>query len=129
MFYKCKNFNKPLNNWDTREVTDMSFMFFCCVKFNKPLHKWKTYRVTNMSHMFTGCKKFNKPLNNWITSQVTDMSYMFLECPIKNDNKPIVKPEKDYKKEKLEVEEELIKQHLHPSRIASIINSTTDGMM
>jgi surface protein len=78
--------------------------------------------------MFTGCKKFNKPLNNWITSQVTDMSYMFLECPIKNDNKPIVKPEKDYKKEKLEVEEELIKQHLHPSRIASIINSTTDGI-
>jgi hypothetical protein len=101
-------------------------MFSGCIKFNQPLHK----RVTNMVCMFFECKKFNHSLNKWNINNVTNKNDMFRNCPIKNDYKPIVKQENfNYKKEKLEVDEELIKQHLHPSRIASIINSTTDGMM
>ena len=43
-------FNKPLNLWNTRAVTDMSFMFIYS-KFNKPLESWNVCNVKDMSFM------------------------------------------------------------------------------
>ena len=40
MFYNCKEFNQPLNNWDVSNVEDMSYMFYNCKEFNQPLNKW-----------------------------------------------------------------------------------------
>ena len=35
MFSKAYEFNKPLNDWDTILVKDMSFMFYNAIKFNQ----------------------------------------------------------------------------------------------
>ena len=40
MFYNCKEFNQPLNNWDVSNVDDMSYMFYNCKESNQPLNKW-----------------------------------------------------------------------------------------
>ena len=77
MFDNCKSFNHPLN-FDTSNVTDMSGMFFNCENFNQSLN-FNTINVTDMSYMFSGCKKFNQQLN-FNTSKVQDISYMFFEC-------------------------------------------------
>lgn len=68
-------YNQPVR-WDTRFVTDMSFMFKDAKYFNQPL-KLDTSRVTNMQGMFYGAEAFNQALV-LDTSQVTDMSMMFL---------------------------------------------------
>ena len=62
MFYECKNFNQPLNNWNLEHVTDMSNMFYQCVKFNQSLDDWDVSNVRNMKRMFIGQgNNFNKP--------------------------------------------------------------------
>jgi len=35
LFSDCKEFNQPLNNWDTSNVTHMENMFYGCEKFNQ----------------------------------------------------------------------------------------------
>ena len=50
---------------------------FAGTKFNQPIGNWNTSNVTDMSYMFSGATVFNQPLNNWDVSNVTDMSYMF----------------------------------------------------
>ena len=40
MFYKCVNFNQPLNSWNVSNVKFMSYMLSECVKFNQPLNNW-----------------------------------------------------------------------------------------
>ncbi len=47
MFAEASAFNKPLNDWDTSNVTDMTYMFFAAT-FNQPLNDWDTSSVTNM---------------------------------------------------------------------------------
>jgi len=80
MFYKCSEFNQPLNNWDTSQVTNMEYMFYECSEFNQLLNNWNTSQVTNMNHMFYKCTEFNQPLNNWDTLKVTNMNCMFYKC-------------------------------------------------
>ena len=77
VFYKATNFNQSLDNWDTSNITDMSYMFDNATSFNQSLNSWNTSNVTNMNYMFHNAKKFDQPLDNWNTSNVTDMSYMF----------------------------------------------------
>ncbi|ACU78389.1 BspA family leucine-rich repeat surface protein [Mycoplasma mycoides] len=65
--------------WDTKNITDMSFMFFNNETINVDLSNWKTEKVTNMQGMFKGAIKFNnadKPLS-WTTNEVTNMDSMF----------------------------------------------------
>ncbi|WP_218743514.1 BspA family leucine-rich repeat surface protein, partial [Mycoplasmopsis anatis] len=47
------NFNQPLN-FDTSNVTDMSYMFSNCQNFNQPLN-FNTSKVKEMTDMFAGC--------------------------------------------------------------------------
>jgi surface protein len=76
-FYNCTNFNQPLNNWITTNVTNMSNMFYHCTQFDQDIGNWNTVRVTTMQNMFYHCTQFDQPLNNWITTNVTNMSNMF----------------------------------------------------
>jgi surface protein len=80
MFYDCKSFDKPLNDWNVNKVVDMSQMFYNCINFNQPLNYWNVEKVINMSGMFYNCVKFNQPLNDWNISNVLYMNFMFFNC-------------------------------------------------
>ncbi len=80
MFYRARNFNQDINNWDVSNVTNMAYMFSYAKKFNQPLDKWNTYNVTNMEGMFYYAISFNQNINDWDVSKVTNMSNMFREA-------------------------------------------------
>ncbi|CBW53850.1 BspA family leucine-rich repeat surface protein [Mycoplasma mycoides] len=66
-------------NWNTENITDMSYVFYNNQIVNVNVSSWKTDKVTNMKGMFKGAIKFNnddKPLD-WKTDSVTDMESMF----------------------------------------------------
>lgn len=81
-----------LENIDTSEVTDMSFMFGSYWNESSPgqltyitdnrldLRSWDTSKVTNMDNMFSGCKSETILVSGWDTSKVTNMGNMFLRC-------------------------------------------------
>ena len=62
-------------SFDTRDVTDMSYMFYLCSAKTLDVSKFKPYNVTDFSYMFAGyspdykdywCTKFeNLDLKNW----------------------------------------------------------------
>lgn len=72
-----------LENIDTSNVTDMSYMFYYCIELTSELNlsNFVTNNVNNMSNMFAYCcantdgVKIN--ITGFDTSNVTDMSYMF----------------------------------------------------
>ncbi|QVJ96440.1 DUF285 domain-containing protein [Mycoplasma mycoides subsp. capri] len=66
-------------NWDTKNVKDMSYVFFENHIINTDLSAWKTDNVTNMTGMFKNATKFNngdKSLS-WTTNNVESMESMF----------------------------------------------------
>ena len=75
--FNNSNFNQPIDNWDTSNVTDMSGLFRDNSMFNQALNSWDTSNVTNMSDMFHGASSFNQPIGNWNTSKVTTIASMF----------------------------------------------------
>jgi surface protein len=83
MFANTFSFNKPLNNWNVSNVTDMNRMFRDEALgnegsiFNQPLANWDVSNVTNMSLMFRNHRKFNQNLVLWNVNNVTDC---FLFC-------------------------------------------------
>ena len=76
-FRGCREFNSPVDRWDTSRVTDMSGMFAYARAFNQPLNGWDTSRVTRMVGMFCYAESFNQSLQEWDTSRVIDMAQMF----------------------------------------------------
>jgi len=76
-FYNANLFNQSISNWNTQNVTNMSTMFFSADIFNQDITDWDTSKVTNMSYMFAGALAFNQNIGKWNTSNVTDMSHMF----------------------------------------------------
>jgi surface protein len=75
-----------LKNWNTSNVTDMSYVFFMSPYFNQNIGTWDTSKVTTMLGMFGmnsgyGTGSFNNggspSINNWNTSNVNSMYYMF----------------------------------------------------
>jgi surface protein len=82
-----------IKDWDTGEITDMSYLFSNKTNpdlelassskfkvhqhFNEDISKWNTSKVTDMSYMFEDTKRFNRDISAWDVSQVTDMSNMF----------------------------------------------------
>jgi len=73
LFKDKNNFNQPLGNWNTGNVTNMRYMFCEASSFNQLLN-WDTGNVTNMSSMFSEACSFDQPLN-W--EAVTNMNSMF----------------------------------------------------
>ena len=83
-----------LSKWDTRNVTDMSFMFAGQTKLTKlgKLSNWDTSNVTNMAGMFFDLESLPDnefDLTGWDTSKVTDMSYMLAQM-FKQENMDFV---------------------------------------
>ncbi|AJM71667.1 BspA family leucine-rich repeat surface protein [Mycoplasma yeatsii] len=77
-----------LENWDTSNVTDMSFMFSHAINFNQSIGNWNTSNVTNMEYMFNFARNFNQPLGDkFDTSKVTNMVNMFNHA--ENFNQPL----------------------------------------
>ena len=78
LFKLSSKFNSNISHWNTKNITDMSYMFNSAKAFNQKL-TFDTQNVTNMRDMFTYATVFNNggeslSLN---TQKVTDMSYMF----------------------------------------------------
>ena len=77
---KTKNIiDVDLSNFDTSQVTSMSYMFSGMSKLTSlNLSNFDTSRVTDMSNMFSGMSGLtNLNISNFNTSNVTDMSAMF----------------------------------------------------
>lgn len=70
------------HNFDTHNVTDMSFMFYECINLSSvDVSGFDTVNVTNMSYMFDFCSSLNDlDVSGFDTSNVTDMSCMFRGC-------------------------------------------------
>ena len=68
-----------LENLDTSNVTNMSYMFYACSKLTSiDVTKFDTSNVTNMSGMFCGCSGLTSiDVSKFDTSNVTNMSSMF----------------------------------------------------
>ena len=70
-----------LENLDTGNVTDMSYMFSYSGLTSLDLSGLDTSNVTNMSFMFSGCSGLiSLNLSSLDARNVTDMSYMFSYC-------------------------------------------------
>lgn len=68
-----------LDQLDTTNVTDMSYMFAGCLKLqNINVARFNTTNVTTMRAMFATCDNLtNLDLSNFDSSKIVDMSYMF----------------------------------------------------
>ena len=73
-----------LENLNTSEVTDMSYMFEGTNKFkNIDLSSFNTGKVTTMKGMFKDCLSLTTiDLSSFNTENVTDMSEMFYKCQV-----------------------------------------------
>lgn len=69
-----------ISKWDVSKVVDTRFMFSRCESFNSDLSKWDVSSVKDMEGMFANCKKFNSDLSKWDVSKVEYMKDMFCGC-------------------------------------------------
>ncbi|PPE05678.1 hypothetical protein MCORR_v1c07060 [Mesoplasma corruscae] len=78
-FFNNNSFStiEGIENWDTSNVTNMSYMFNGASTFNSNISNWDTSKVTDMSYMFNNASSFNSNISNWDTSSVTNMGTMF----------------------------------------------------
>ena len=79
-----------LNDIDTSEITDMSYMFTYS-SFDGDISQWDVSNVKNMHCVFYG-SKFNGDISNWDVRNVEDMDEMFYNSPLEKN------PPKWYKK-------------------------------
>ncbi|MBR0281935.1 MAG: BspA family leucine-rich repeat surface protein, partial [Oscillibacter sp.] len=83
-FYRCKNLERVDNiqNLDTANVTDMSYMFCECDALKAlDLSNWNVSNVKNMQLMFCDCSGLTElNLSGFDTASVTNMSNMFEGC-------------------------------------------------
>ena len=83
MFYNCRKLSSlDFSKFNTENVTDMKFMFYNCrILSSLDLSKFNTENVTNMSYMFDNCYELSSlDLSNFNTENVTNMKYMFDNC-------------------------------------------------
>ena len=95
MFHKCIKLKeiKGINNFATRNVTNMNNMFQDCNELKSlNLSNFNAFNVTKMSRMFSGCYKLESlDLSNFEFSDKIDMSYMFYKCYVLKEIKGINK--------------------------------------
>jgi surface protein len=59
MFNEAENFDKDIGDWNTENVTDMSFMFWGAWAFDQDISRWITSSVTNGIYMFNDHSPMN----------------------------------------------------------------------
>ena len=80
---KERGYNANLNDIDTSEITDMSYMFNGSY-FNGDISEWDVSKVEEMYCMFYG-SMFNGDISKWDVSNVEDMDYMFYYSEFNGD--------------------------------------------
>ena len=78
--------NANLNDIDTSEITDMSYLFYNLDPHNINISAWDVSNVKDMRIMFDGCENFNSDLSKWDVSNVINMYSMFSNCKKFNSN-------------------------------------------
>jgi hypothetical protein len=82
LFENAISFNRPLDEWDVRNVINATLMFAGAVNFNQPLNSWDTSNFYIANSMFRNAKKFNQPLDKWFgpagsPNNLEQMAFMF----------------------------------------------------
>ena len=83
MFSWCSSFSVDMSKWNTKNVTDMSFMFSGCKASSLPdISNLNTQNVTRMDNMFNNCLSLVSlpDISKWDTQKVDNMSSMFFNC-------------------------------------------------
>ena len=84
--FTYSKFNGDISNWDVSNVKNMQEMFYNS-KFsgkNGDISKWDVSNVKNMKYMFC-YSEFNVDISNWDVSNVKDMSFMFTNTPLEKN--------------------------------------------
>jgi surface protein len=74
---RLSSFYAPVANWNTSNITNMSYMFSGATNFDTDITGWNTSSVTNMAGMFNNADSFNQDISGWNVSNVTNMFRMF----------------------------------------------------
>lgn len=77
---ECTRKYGHISDWDTSNVSDMSYAFHNWETFNEPIENWNTANVRNMEAMFCDARSFNQPLEKWNVSKVRNMEAMFFRA-------------------------------------------------
>lgn len=83
MFYRCESLrNLDLQSFNTSNVTDMSYMFSACVSLDTlNVSTFNTSKVKTMEYIFSYCSSLvNLNLRHFNTANVTNMEGMFEGC-------------------------------------------------
>lgn len=84
MFSGCSALlSLDVRNFNTANVTDMSYMFRSCVALTSLyLTNFNTEKVTYMKSMFSGCQALTTiyASSKFVTTQVSDSRFMFFNC-------------------------------------------------
>ena len=82
MFYKSQATTLDVSNFNTSNVTNMSYMFYNSQATTLDLSNFDTSKVTNMSNMFYGSTNLKTIYvsNKFNTDKVTSSSSMFSDC-------------------------------------------------
>ena len=75
MFLGTDNFNQPLDNWNTQNVTNMNGMFSGATAFNQSLGSWTLNPAVTMTTMLNvngmDCENYSKTLIGWSNNPAT----------------------------------------------------------
>ena len=88
MFNMCESLEKlDLSSWDTSKVTTFLWMFNSCFELEElNILGWDTSSATNMNSMFKNCKSLTElDISSFDTSNVTNMNSMFFNCIVLSD--------------------------------------------
>ncbi len=82
MFHSYKVTDIILTNFNTENVTDMTYMFYFCTQLTElDLSGFNTGNVTDMTNMFSNCDALtNLNITSFDTRNVESMGCMFIAC-------------------------------------------------
>ena len=81
--FKDSNFNGDISEWDVSNVKDMHMMFYMS-SFNGDISEWNVSKVKDMGALFYE-SPFNGDISKWNVSNVKDMWHMFLGSPLQQN--------------------------------------------
>lgn len=79
MFRDAEHFDQDISAWDTSNVRDASYMFYRASNFNngQAALDWNMGSLTSARYMFYYATSFDQDISAWDVSQLRNMQYMF----------------------------------------------------